>query len=146
MPAQVIIEQIDAQLVVITGGEPTIQDLVPLLKELEFEDVQVAIETNGTNATDYLVERFPKLWITCSPKSVAAPNRECTPDELKYVIEPHTQDWFIPQVIRRQYQGRIWLQPEGSQMQEAWKRCYEMVQEDPRLRVGVQLHKVMGVQ
>jgi organic radical activating enzyme len=131
-------------LVVITGGEPTIQpQLGNLIDKLHLADKHVAVETNGTMEVDGEVD-----WVTCSPKADAnyIINSFCRPNELKYVVTPDFDPAVITEPIRKLYAGRIWLQPEGSDIQNMWKRCYEIAMADPRLRVGVQLHKLMEVE
>lgn len=134
----------DNSLVVLTGGEPTLQpELQDLVDRLKVHDLYVAIETNGTQPT-------PQVdWVTCSPKEDANYNINilCRANELKYVITPEfNADVAIPEEIRKLYAGKIWLQPEGSDMQNMWKKCYELAMSDSRLRVGAQLHKLMEVE
>jgi organic radical activating enzyme len=134
----------DNTLIVITGGEPCLQkDLQELIDQLRLRNFVVAIETNGTMATPITD------WVTCSPKEDAGYviNSLCHPNELKYVVTPDfIAEAAIPQGIREIYAGKIWLQPEGSQMKEMWKKCFALAMADPRLRVGVQLHKLMEVE
>ena len=47
------IEKENCKNVIITGGEPTIQDLTPLCKELKKRGYWIGIETNGTNDISY---------------------------------------------------------------------------------------------
>lgn len=54
-------ERVD--FVVLTGGEPTIQDYGSVFDGLKSYEVEVAIETNGTNV---LTRQFD--WVTVSPK------------------------------------------------------------------------------
>lgn len=136
--------EFDNNLIVITGGEPCLQPLLQdLIDALRVRHFYVTIETNGTQAT-------PQTdWITCSPKEDAdyVINILCQASELKYVVTPEFDDKkAIPEEIRNIYAGKIWLQPEGSQMQEMWKKCYKLAIADSRLRVGVQLHKLMEVE
>lgn len=131
-------------LIVITGGEPCLQvDLQELIDHLRLHDMYVTIETNGTQPTPVTD------WVTCSPKEDAQYmiTSLCRPNELKYVVTPEFDaETAIPEGIRELYAGKIWLQPEGSQMQQMWSKCYELAMADPRLRVGVQLHKLMEVE
>lgn len=133
--------------VVITGGEPTIhKELVELVSALHEQGCYVMIETNGTNSVPWNVD-----WITCSPKPpLYTIHPQLHPDELKYVVTDDFNDRVaIPEEVRRIYDGVIWLQPDGTNaqtMEHAWSKCYQLVQEDNRLRVGVQLHKLMEVQ
>lgn len=135
--------------VVITGGEPTIHEhLHDLIDALQKCACYVMIETNGTNNVPVGLD-----WVTASPKP---PDYFLDPqlipwiDELKYVItDDFNEHRAIPEGIRNLFDKRIWLQPDGTNdqtMERAWQKCFEMVQEDHRLRVGVQLHKIMEVQ
>ena len=137
--------ELNNKLVVITGGEPGIQkDLSDLVDALHYVGCNVAIETNGTMAIPHHVD-----WVTCSPKEDAGYRIDmlCKPSELKYVVTPtFNVDNAIPETIRQLYAGKIWLQPEGSDMQAMWQKCYQLVMQDKRLRVGIQLHKIMEVQ
>ena len=66
---QEIMEEIskyNCKNVIITGGEPTISDLTPLLKELKDKGYWIAIETNGTNNISY--EHID--YIATSPKFI----------------------------------------------------------------------------
>lgn len=133
-----------AEIVVITGGEPSInEDLHVLAKMLKQCGKKVHLETNGTNDVDHTY--FD--WIVCSPKEEAG-YRICeTADELKYVVTPFfdpSRD-IQPAAFSRWGNGHIWLQPEGSDMHKMWKKAVEIVGRYPELRVGVQLHKLMEV-
>ena len=130
------------KLVVITGGEPCLQpDLQDLIDQLMVREFRVCIETNGTQATP------SGCWVTASPKpeNSYAINPACRPNELKYVVTEEFDESIITDGIREAYAGRIWLQPDGYNMQKMWMKCYNMAMNDPRLRVGVQLHKLMEV-
>lgn len=129
--------------VVITGGEPTIHPgFETLCKNLHLWGYKVHIETNGTTFIDHKYVD----WITCSPKEVGDYQCEADADELKFVVTPEfdINDVRIQKLIQN-FNGDIWLQPEGSQMQEMWKKCNEIALSHPYLRVGVQLHKLMEV-
>lgn len=147
MSVDEIIDKINYNRVVITGGEPALHDLRPLLVTLREDCHEIAIETNGTLPISGLsfIDH-----IVCSPKADSCWQIEDSIfhriSELKFVVDKP----FVPSVIleswRAHFAGHIWLQPEGSDMQAMWKRCHEMAMMDPRLRVGVQLHKLMEVQ
>ena len=140
-----IMKCVHHRMVVITGGEPTIHGkaLQALVDNLKADDHMVCIETNGTNPVYHMVD-----WVTCSPKAEADYfiHPHLRPNELKYVVDDAFDDRrAIPEDIRNRYAGRIWLQPEGNDMQQKWLNCYALAAEDSRLRVGVQLHKIMEV-
>ena len=119
------------------------KDLQSLVDKLLVADYKVSIETNGTKETPKGVH-----WITASPKDAAGYmiHPACHPNELKYVVtEDFNADKVITEGIRQAYAGKIWLQPDGYKMPAMWQKCYDIAMKDARLRVGVQLHKIMGV-
>ena len=142
-----ILEEVHFERVVFTGGAPTLHNdkgLDELITALKDQDCYVCIETNGTNPVSHLVD-----WVTCSPKRDTGYfiHPYLRPDELKYVVdEDFDDDVAIPSEIRDRFAGLIWLQPEGNEMQKRWYDCFALVAADDRLRVGVQLHKIMEVQ
>lgn len=131
--------------VVITGGEPTLHDLYPLITSLHSSGMRVAIETNGTQPTPTNAD-----WIVCSPKPEAKyqVDERCFPSELKYIVTPDfTLDCISPKLLER-FKGRIWLHPEASEMQANVKRILELMEksEHPEyFRIGLQMHKIIGV-
>lgn len=132
--------------VVITGGEPLMNDELSLLiRQLHENGFRVNIETNGSY--DYVCHpegSYPD-WTTCSPKEESGFAICNTANELKYVVTPDFDASVIKESLRERFAGKIWLQPEGAQMRDMWKKCTEIAMSDPRLRVGVQLHKIMEV-
>ena len=74
-PEQIVerlhLKRSEVTMVVLTGGEPTIHDLVPLLKTLREQNKikVIAIETNGTHVEKWLEYREFDVWITLSPKT-----------------------------------------------------------------------------
>ena len=142
LSAQDIVKKLESDFVVITGGEPTIHPLKELIDALHNANCIVAMETNGTNpiSGDWDID-----WVTVSPKP---PHYEkaCRADELKFVCD-ETLDYqqHIEPLIHPSLEGLIWIQPEGHKP-ESIKRALAMVREHPILRMGIQLHKVLGVE
>ena len=147
--------------VVITGGEPFEQasNLRVLVRMLKDENYRVHVETNGTF---YDTSEWPEIdWITCSPKSQGNWQIPLRVDELKYVVSKEFDADIITPAIREKYAGRIWLQPcdygydnpergpvdynLDKKNKESLERAVHMVSADPRLRLGIQLHKVWGL-
>lgn len=133
-------------LIVITGGEPFLHDLLPLVKEIRkyfpADETTIAFETNGTlNTFEYF--HMENIWIACSPKpgNDWKINPLCLYNELKYVIDEKIQLENM-----RTDCAFVWLQPQGQCMQKSWKKAYEFAMAREGLRVGVQLHKIMEVQ
>lgn len=148
---QDIVDRVNYTHVVITGGEPTQQavELSHLISMLQNQkQCIVGIESNGT------YENYKSLYcnhVVVSPKAAAMyavfPSGV---DELKYVVtEDFNADVAIPEVLRQKFAGRIWLQPcdyGDSRTQEMFKKAYRIAMKDDRLRVGIQLHKIIGVE
>lgn len=144
-----ILKQINYPLVIITGGEPAMNPDIQTLIEYLYstpEILYIAVETNGTLAPEWICD--DNLHITCSPKKDA--NYEIHPKlfpfikELKFVVDCNFHYEDIKHIID-DFVGSIWLQPESSNMQQNMQRCYELAMNNPRLRVGCQLHKIIGV-
>lgn len=134
--------------VCITGGEPFIHDLVPLVEALGAFEVH--IETSGTILIpDYAVDS--QCWVTCSPKHGFLRDNVPAVDEFKFVIdtlgdEIALQEWIelhgIPERIP------IFVQPVNL-ISEIDKPKLDLVlamlERNPRWRLSVQLHKLLGV-
>lgn len=127
--------------VVITGGEPTLYNLEPLVSELHKAGKYVAIETNGTNP---IPREWGIDWITVSPKPDSEYTLNCCPDELKYVVDDEFSVDFIAQ--HDVPEGRIYLQVESGRVESAQK-AYNLINQYPKLglRLGIQLHKILDV-
>jgi organic radical activating enzyme len=69
-------------IVVLTGGEPTDYDLVPVVDSLTRARVRVHLETSGARS----VLGLPIEWITVSPKTPDFAQRTC--HTLKIVVRP----------------------------------------------------------
>lgn len=139
---EVVSKLFKPRLVIITGGEPTMYDLGPLVEQLHKHNKYVAIETNGTNTIPLSWEID---WVTASPKPASEYRLLCRADELKYVID---DDFDVKMINERAVpQGKIFLQVEGGRAESAQK-AYNIVMQHPEmeLRIGIQLHKVLNVQ
>jgi len=83
-----IVVQAKTRHVVITGGEPTLWDLDPLLKQLGAEMHYVQLETSGQNS---LKGNLIPNWITWSPKAnlkyQAASDIRSQAREVKWVVD-----------------------------------------------------------
>jgi 7-carboxy-7-deazaguanine synthase len=77
-------------IVVITGGEPTDHDLIPLVDRLKAYCLRVHLETSGMRSID----GAPFDWITVSPKSCKYVQR--VGHTLKLVVRP---EWNFHDVV-----------------------------------------------
>lgn len=129
-------------IVVITGGEPTLYNLGPLVRALKEQGRFVTLETNGTNLVP---DVWGLDWITVSPKPGSNYAINCRVDDLKYVVDDNFDIDVIE--VERVPSGHIYLQVESGRPESA-ARAFHFVMANPHLhlRVGVQLHKVLNVE
>ena len=134
--------QFEQPIVVITGGEPSLNDLGPLVKALKMRGKFVTLETNGTNPVP---DEWGIDWVTVSPKPDSNYVINCRANELKYVVD----DDFGVDVIQadRVPLRHTYLQVESGKVESA-ERAVRIVTENPRLqlRVGIQMHKVLNIE
>ena len=137
------------KLIVVTGGEPTLQaeELKHFIRMAQDAGHIVAIESNGT------YEHYDELgcYVVVSPKVEAMyaffPSGVA---ELKYVVTgDFNADVAIPESVRQKFARRIWLQPcdyGDSRLNSVMRqKAVEIAMKDDRLRVGCQLHKILEV-
>ncbi len=148
----------EARLCVITGGEPTNQNIVPLCQLLKSLDFKIQIETAGVNWVPNL-EQYVE--IVCSPKTPSIhPKIYDHAAAFKYVISNSMQfDTFIP-ITNTQPGARpaklavprpgapVYLSPMDEYKEDVNKLNYKLVAElamKYNCIAGLQLHKFMGV-
>lgn len=155
-----------SQLVIITGGEPLRQNIVPLLTELTSRGYRAQIETNGTYWIEDL-EHFCKrgtVSLVCSPKTGKVhPNVAYWAEAWKYIIRDGEVDLTdgLPNVLASTGRpGKVHRPPPG------FDRAYTYVQpcddQDPDknlknlqatlksswvfgYRLCIQVHKMIGL-
>jgi len=132
------------KVVIITGGEPTMHDLSPLTEALRNEGMRIHIETSGTQKLTGLFD-----WITFSPKKFKAPLEEYfqLANELKVVIN-HKSDieWSHELSARMNDSAQWFMQPEWDKRETMLPLIFDWVLKNPHWRVGLQIHKYMGVE
>jgi len=128
-------------LIVITGGEPTIYNLEPLLKKLLFSHAVVAIETNGTkpNTLEELKANRLVNWITVSPKPKTCKSSIKHANEVKVVFDGLTNPEDYAQIDLKP--GLMYIQP----CSEDFKPAIDYVLKHPWWRLSVQTQKIIGV-
>lgn len=136
----------ESPMVVCTGGEPLLQLDEPLLAALHDRRFFVAVETNGTLEAPEGID-----WLCVSPKAGTTVRIRCC-DELKLVYPQSGQDPADYDAIEA---GARLLSPMSSpgagaerdlvrdaNTQEAIRYCMA----NPRWRLSVQMHKMVGVE
>ncbi len=131
-----------ASIVVITGGEPLLQDLGPLTKALHALGKQIHIETSGSSPLSGSLD-----WITLSPKRFKPPLPEIYPyvDELKVIVlRKKDLQWAQEHAARCPSRTKLLLQPEWDTPQ-AMPLMVDFVKENPQWKISLQTHKFLGV-
>ena len=158
--------------VVITGGEPSEQDIVPLIRALAQNGFKVALETAATgaymteilNLQQELNQEFEndKFWITFSPKEPYSDNAKvydqriwAQANELKFVysakVDPLKIDEYIVEKIIKSLGNEqnfcpIFLSPDYFDFEQSKARILALIRVYPRiLRLTIQAHKYWGI-
>jgi 7-carboxy-7-deazaguanine synthase (Cx14CxxC type) len=123
--------------VVCTGGEPLLQLDDAAITALHDRGFEVAVETNGTKPAP------PGLdWICVSPKA-GAPLVQTHGSELKLVFP---QDRAMPETFENLDFEHFFLQPmDGPQLAANTERAIEFCLRNPRWRLSLQTHKLLGL-
>lgn len=134
--------------ILLTGGEPAMQDLAPLVAHLHQYSYKVAIETSGT-ARGLLGAGID--WVCVSPKIgmpgglAVLPEVVAVADEVKMVVgkpaDIEKLDQLLASAPAIKPERHVCLQPV-SQSPTATKLCIETVQ-SRGWRLSVQMHKYL---
>lgn len=135
-------------LIVITGGEPTIYNLNPLLEEITmvFPSNTIAIETNGIKL-DTISHLQGEIWITVSPKfmlydySPFFKDHKWHGDELKIVFESGIDQEFLKTLPNKLAFDHFYIQPCSENFQPA----VDFVKENSQWSLSVQIHKLINI-
>lgn len=123
--------------VVFTGGEPLLQIDDALIAAVHAHDFEIAIETNGTIEPPQGID-----WICVSPKA-GAPFNLKSGSELKLV---YPQSDLLPDDLPDLDFEHYFLQPmDGAKQQENIAAVTAFCLENPRWRLSLQTHKMIGI-
>ena len=122
--------------VVCTGGEPLLQLDQFFVDEIHKNGFEIAIETNGTCLPPDKID-----WICVSPKK----NTDLilkNGDELKFV---YPQLGFEPQQFEKFSFNHFFIQPmDGNNYNKNEKISKEFIKKNPRWKLSLQTHKILG--
>ncbi|CAN5357730.1 7-carboxy-7-deazaguanine synthase [soil metagenome] len=135
----------DARMVVVTGGEPTLQWDAPLAEALRAAGFRTHMESNGTHAP-----AAPVDWLTVSPKPqfhTASLGLVGQPvSELKVVVDDTVDEATLAAYEARYPSAYYFAQPCMSAAYAAsLARTIALVQARPRWRLSLQLHKILEI-
>ena len=131
-----------AEFVVVTGGEPTIHHLSPLVEALHKREIPVHLETSGSFPINGDFD-----WITLSPKRWKLPHPENLEraSEFKIIVDrDHAIEEYCQGLSLRSFQKPIWLHPEWSKHEDP--KILDAITETVKTegapyRAGWQMHK-----
>ena len=127
--------------VVVTGGEPTEQDLPALISVLKSAGHVVHIETNGAHDCDVSGADF----VCVSPKKYVSENMLKKADVIKLVVNEKTDLEDLKKYYNYENEKTtIYLQPESNK-EENINLCVKLAKEHPSARLSVQLHKLINI-
>lgn len=149
MTEEEIVEEVKkytAMLVVITGGEPSLQLTESLVNKLHDAGKYVAVETNGTRQLPDNVD-----WITVSPKQsyVGKAGKVVLKhaDEIKVVFDVGNP---IEDPTFGICADNYYVQPcdtgNAKKNQENYNYCVEFVKNNPLWKISLQTQKILNVQ
>lgn len=137
------VAQYSTNLVVITGGEPALQLTSSLIDRLHAKRKTVAVETNGTLPLPENVD-----WITVSPKQdFVGEAGKCVitrANEVKVIFDGEHQvsDFGITA-------EHYFVQPcdtgNLSKNRKIKNLCIDFVKNNPKWRLSLQTHKLLGI-
>lgn len=132
-----------APICVITGGEPAMYDLNPLVEALKAHQIRAHIETSGA----YIIQgQFD--WICLSPKKFKFPIQESLykADEYKPVVF-HSSDiaWAESYANALKPACIKYLQPEWSKAETVLPLIIDYVKKHPDWRISLQTHKFLNI-
>jgi len=131
----------------LTGGEPLLQDVSSLVKDLKREELKIQVETNGTFYRPMAVD-----WYTVSPKPPRysyRPEYRKRAKEVKLIVTKSLGFGTLKR-LRKEFPGRIplLLQPESNAPWSVAKslRILSRAQKEglKNIRFSAQLHKLYG--
>ena len=135
----------DCKSVIISGGEPTIYNLLPLLKKLKENSYWIGIESNGSNSMGEYREYLD--YIAISPKGKVEQKKV---DEVR-VVNSNVDVEYLKSVESEIEASRYFLSPldSGGEMniEETMKLLGEINEKGSKdWAMSLQLHKIVGIE
>jgi len=133
-------------IVVVTGGEPSLQLDDALVEALHAAGFAVHVETNGSRELPFGVD-----WVTLSPKPPMHVLVEQPFHEIKCIypdVDP--EDWRRV-ADQQDADCPIFVQPRDDNQgiharDKAWREAVAYVLANPRCRLSLQTHKLLGIE
>jgi len=132
-----------AKAVVVTGGEPLMNNMDYLCQELKKHGISRFLESSGAHPFSGDWD-----WICVSPKKNSPPVESVykKAHELKVVIQtPEDFLWAEKNAQLVNKNCLLYLQPEWSQAKKMMPAITEYIMANPKWRISIQSHKYMNI-
>jgi 7-carboxy-7-deazaguanine synthase (Cx14CxxC type) len=127
----------DARLVVITGGEPILQLDAALIDALHARGFSIAVESNGTLPAPAGID-----WLCISPKA-GTEIVQRSGDELKLVWPQAGMD--PAELAGWDFRHHLIQPKDGADREPSLQAAIAFVMANPRWRLSLQTHKLLGL-
>jgi 7-carboxy-7-deazaguanine synthase len=130
-------------IIVITGGEPLLNDLNGLTLRFKKEGFKTHIETSGSSPLSGYWD-----WICLSPKKFKKPLPEvfAAANELKVVVYNKSDlKWAEGNAAQVSPECKLFLQPEWSKANSITPSIIEHIQANPKWQLSLQVHKYLNI-
>ena len=146
LPLEDLVDEIASfkpKSVILTGGEPTlVADMPELIAALKARGYWIAVETNGTNAPDWLA--FVD-YVACSPKAEYPERLRLTrADEVRVVASSPAVVDFCRGLPSRIAATDYYLSPCERNGEMDFATVKDALAQLPGWSLSVQLHKLLG--
>ncbi len=132
-----------ANLAVITGGEPLMWSLDYVTEQLHNNNIKTNIETSGAHKVSGTWD-----WFCLSPKRSKQPLQEAyqIADELKMIIHNKGDFKFAEkQASKVSDKCLLFLQPEWDTQKEMLPLIIDYVKKNPKWKISLQTHKYLEI-
>jgi len=137
------VENVNANIVVVTGGEPLMYDLSELTTKIQGYKKRTHVETSGAHPLTGYWD-----WICLSPKKFKAPLEGYfnVAHELKIIIYNKSDFLWAEQYAEKMNTNcKLFLQPEWSNEKKMIPLIVDYVKEHPTWSISLQTHKYLDV-
>jgi 7-carboxy-7-deazaguanine synthase len=131
-------------IIVITGGEPLLHDLMELTQQLQAANFRTHIETSGSSPLSGNWD-----WICLSPKKFKKPLPQVfkVASELKVIIyNKFDFKWAEENAAQVSTNCKLYLQPEWSKQNEMTPLIIDYIKAHPQWQLSLQVHKYINIQ
>jgi len=132
-----------AKIAVITGGEPTLYNLLPLTSLLKEKGIRTHIETSGAHPLTGVWD-----WVCLSPKKrkLPTPIAYQKANELKVIVYNYHDLKFAEEQAEMVGENcLLYLQPEWSVKEKMIPVIVDYVLKNPQWRITLQSHKYLNI-